>query len=110
MEARQQSKGNNLYKERMYKVIAELFEKTGANNPTYSETQKATDILEVLSTLLAFTIYNSCPTAETIRDASEATYFQIKQMALAYYYQQQQQDKNANTLRTPNSTSLNKAY
>jgi len=90
MESINQSKDTTIYKERMYKVIAELFEKIGASNPTYSETQKATDILEVLVTLLAFTIYNSCPTTETIRDASETSYFQIKQMALAYFYQQQQ--------------------
>jgi len=83
------------YKESMYKTIAELFEKIGVGNPAYSEMQKATDILEVLSTLLAFTIYNSCPNTETIRDASEASYFQIKQMALGYFYQQQKQNEDA---------------
>ncbi len=87
---KQQDVETNQYKEEMFQTIAELFEKIGTNDSEYSETQKVTDILEVLSTLLAFTIYNSCPTTETIRDASEATYFQIKQMALAYYYQEQQ--------------------
>lgn len=108
MESIQQSKENNIYKEKMYKIIAELFEKVGVNNPNYSETQKATDILEVLATLLAFTIYNSCPSSEAIRDASEASYFQIKQMALAYYYQQQQEN-DTNPARNPNSTSFRKS-
>ena len=108
MESIQQSKENNIYKEKMYKIIAELFEKVGVNNPNYSETQKATDILEVLATLLAFTIYNSCPSSEAIRDASEASYFQIKQMALAYYYQQQQEN-DTNPARNPNSPSFRKS-
>lgn len=92
MYPNQQDHETNIYKENMFQVIAELFEKTGADNPQYSTNQKATDILEVLSTLLAYTLYNACPSSETIRDASEATYFQVKQMALAYYYQQQQQE------------------
>jgi len=91
MEPTQQSSDSNVYKEKMYQVIAELFEKTGAHDRQYAETQKIPDILEVLSTLLAFTVYNSCPTAEAIRDVAEASYFQVKQMALAYYYQQQQE-------------------
>ena len=93
MNPMQPTKDNNPYKEKMYTVIAELFEKTGANNPDYSETQKATDILEVLSTLMAFTIYNSCPNSETIRDSCEAAYFHVKQMALAYHYQIQKQNE-----------------
>ena len=96
MNAMPQNEENTIYKETMFQVIAELFEKTGADNPRYSSNQKATDILEVLSTLLAYTIYNSCPNSETIRDASEATYFQMKQMALAYYYQQQNQESPKN--------------
>ncbi len=89
MNTMQPAQDNNPYKEKMYTVIAELFEQIGANNSSYSATQKATDILEVLSTLLAFTIYNSCPNSETIRDTCEAAYFQIKQMSLAYHHQMQ---------------------
>ena len=96
------------YKEEMFKTIAELFEKIGTNDLKYTETQKATDILEVLSTLLAFTIHNSCPTTETIRDASEAAYFQIKQMSLAYFYQQKQ-EKDPNPITIPKPTSPKKA-
>lgn len=92
MNSTQQGTDDSPYKEKMYTVIADLFEKTGANNPSYTETKKATDILEVLSTLLAFTIYNSCPNSETIRDTCEAAYFQIKQMSLAYHYQMQQEN------------------
>ena len=104
---KQQTVEMNPYKEEMFQHIAELFERIGTNDSKYSETQKVTDILEVLSTLLAFTIYNSCPTAETIRDASEATYFQIKQMALAYYYEQNQ--KKPNNVNSNKSINTNKA-
>lgn len=91
---------SQVYKDQMFKVIADLFEKVGAQDTAYSDLQKVTDILEVLATLTAFTIYNACPTSEAIRDAAEASYFQIKQMALAYYYQQKQ-EKDPNPVSVP---------
>ena len=105
MESTLQSNENNVHKEKMYQVIAELFEKTGAHDREYVETQKISDILEVLSTLLAFTVYNACPTPEAIRDVTEASYFQIKQMALAYHYQQQQ-EKEASQVKKAGSAPV----
>ena len=55
------------HKQEMYKMIADVFEKIGAEDDRYSETQKTSDCQEVLSTLLAFSIYNSCPTPKAIK-------------------------------------------
>lgn len=61
------SNSSGLYKQEMFKSFTDIFEKIGADDIRYSETQKTSDYQEVLSTLLAFTIYNSCPTPKAIK-------------------------------------------
>ena len=70
------------YQRQMFDTIAKILEETGSEDKTYSNEEKALDILNVLESLLAYSIYNTCISAETIRDSAEESYVNIKKRAL----------------------------
>ena len=63
--------------------ISNVIENSGKNDPEYSNEKKAVDILNVLESLLAYTINTTCLTTNDVRDAAEDSYFSIKKQALA---------------------------
>lgn len=70
------------YEQEMFANISTIIEKTGAADEAYTAEKKALDILSVLESLLAYTIYTTCIDAETIRDSAEQSYVNIKRQAL----------------------------
>jgi hypothetical protein len=55
------------------------------NDSNYDNYQKARDILDMLEGLLAYAIYNTCISPETIRDSAEESYVNIKRRALEMF-------------------------
>lgn len=70
------------YADQLFTEISNLIENTGKNDQDYTNHNKAIDILNVLESLLAYTIYTTCYTTEEVRDAAEESYFSIKKQAL----------------------------
>ena len=70
------------YKRHMFDAISKIIEEAGASDDTYTDEKKAYDILAVLESLLAYTIYTTCISAETIRDSAEESHVNIKRQAL----------------------------
>lgn len=70
------------YREALFDAIANTIENVGKNDPEYTPTQKSLDILDVLENLLAYTIYSTCNSLETVRDSAEESYVNIKKRAL----------------------------
>ena len=66
----------------MFEDIANLIENAGKDDETYDAKQKLQDIFDVLESLLAYTIYTACITADNVRDCSEESYVNIKKKAL----------------------------
>ena len=75
------NEGSN-YEKEMFANISTIIEKTGASDEAYTDEKKALDILAVLESLLAYTIYTTCIDAGTIRDSAEQSYVNIKKQAL----------------------------
>ena len=73
------------YKECLFEKISDIIENIGQEDSNYDNYQKARDILEVLEGLLAYAIYNTCVSPETIRDSAEESYVNIKKKALEMY-------------------------
>lgn len=73
------------YREQLFDALAREIENSGKQDASYTNQQKALDILEVLEDLLAYTIFNLCDNKDTIRDASEESYMNIKQRALLMF-------------------------
>ena len=71
-----------VYREQMFDVISQAIENTGKGDESYDDHQKALDILGVLENLLAYTIYTTCDSAETVRDSCEESHVNIKKLAL----------------------------
>ncbi len=71
------------YADQMFTELSKTIEHIGKNDQEYTNQQKAVDILNVLESLIAYTIYTTCNTTEEVRDASEESYFSIKKQALA---------------------------
>lgn len=69
--------------DQMFTDLSNIIEHAGENDQDYTNQKKAIDILNVLESLLAYTIYTTCNTTEEVRDAAEETYFSIKSQALA---------------------------
>lgn len=70
------------YRETMLSQIAEIIEKTGQQDDSYVDHEKALDILVVLEGLLGYTIFTTCTDAGEVRDACEESYINIKRRAL----------------------------
>ena len=66
----------------MFDAISKIIEETGAGDENYTPEKKALDIFTVLESLLAYTIYTTCVSSETIRDSAEESYVNIKRQAL----------------------------
>ncbi|MCX7116609.1 MAG: hypothetical protein NTW94_01620 [Legionellales bacterium] len=66
----------------MFEEISQIIEKTGADDAGYVAEKKALDIFAVLESLLAYTIYATSVSPETIRDSAEESYVNIKRQAL----------------------------
>ena len=71
------------YADQMFTELSNVIENIGKNDKEYTNEKKAVDILNVLESLLAYTIYTTCNTTEEVRDSSEESYFSIKTQALA---------------------------
>jgi hypothetical protein len=71
------------YPEFMFSQISKLIENTGKGDAEYTAKTKVIDILNVLESLLAYTIYTTCLTTEDVREASEDSYVSIKKQAVA---------------------------
>lgn len=71
------------YADQMFTKLSNVIEDIGKGDAEYTNQRKVIDILNVLESLLAYTIYTTCYTAEEVRDASEDSYFSIKKQALA---------------------------
>ncbi len=71
------------YADQMFTELSNVIENVGKNDKEYTNQNKAVDILNILESLLAYTIYTTCNTTEEVRDASEESYFSIKKQALA---------------------------
>lgn len=70
------------YRDQMFDALSIAIENTGKDDPSYDNHQKALDILSVLENLLAYTIYSTCDSADTVRDSCEESHVNIKKMAL----------------------------
>lgn len=70
------------YQQQMFEAVAKVIEEVGAGDKAYDDEKKALDILNVLESLLAYAIYNTSISAETIRDSAEESYVNIKKRAL----------------------------
>lgn len=76
---------NRNYRDQMFETISQVIEKAGGEDSDYDNYRKAQDILEVLESLLAYAIYNTCVSPETIRDSCEESYVNIKKRALSMF-------------------------
>ncbi|STX51588.1 Uncharacterised protein [Legionella busanensis] len=70
------------YKDQLFDDISRCIEDVGSQDEQYNNEDKARDILEVLEALLAYTIYTTCISKDTVRDSCEESYFNIKRQAL----------------------------
>lgn len=70
------------YKTQMFDEVSKIIEATGQGDSNYSAEEKAMDIFVVLESLLAYTIYTTCISAESVRDSAEESYINIKRQAL----------------------------
>ena len=93
---------DNDYREKMLNQLSEIIEKMGSDDKGYDNIKKSLDILEVLEVLLAYTIYNTSNSMDTIRDSSEESYFNIKRRALAYYHKNKEASKTQVKSEKPN--------
>ena len=73
------------YRDEMFDTRANAIESVGKSDESYDNYLKALDILEVLESLLAYTIYNTSDSPETIRDACEESFINIKKRALLMF-------------------------
>jgi|GEM_PF-6849272 hypothetical protein len=73
------------YREQLFDTLAHAIEDNGKSDPSYDNYQKALDILEVLESLLAYTIYSTCDSPDNIRDACDETHVNIKKRALKMF-------------------------
>ena len=80
------------YRDQMFDAISNIIEVTGRDDANYDNHQKARDILEMLESLLAYAIYNTCISPETIRDSCEESYVSIKKRALMMFDKFYEQD------------------
>ncbi|MBA3662226.1 MAG: hypothetical protein H0W64_10880 [Gammaproteobacteria bacterium] len=83
------------YREQMLANISDVIEKTGAHDEKYDAFAKARDILDVLESLMAYAIYNTCISTETIRDSAEESYVNIKRRALAMFNKNQNESPSS---------------
>lgn len=83
-----------IYRESLLNQLSEIIENHGANDKEYDNLTKALDILDVLEVLLAYTIYNTNVSADTIRDSAEESYFNIKRRALAHFRNDQEAERS----------------
>ncbi|KTD15925.1 hypothetical protein E3983_02545 [Legionella israelensis] len=70
------------YADQLFESLSDTIENIGKEDPDYDDKQKALDILNVLESLLAYTIYTTCITSENVRDSAEESYMNIKRQAL----------------------------
>lgn len=75
------------HRDKLFETLSEAIEHNGKDDANYDNFQKATDILEVLESLLAYTIFTTCETSDHVRDATEESYINIKRQALRLMYQ-----------------------
>lgn len=66
----------------MFDKISEVLDGIGAGDESYTDEDRALDILNVLETHLAFTIYSTCISKETINESAKESYDNIKSRAL----------------------------
>jgi hypothetical protein len=71
------------YADQMFTELSKIIEHVGKDDEEYTNQKKAVDVLNVLESLLAYTIYTTCYTTEDVRDAAEDSYISIKRQALA---------------------------
>lgn len=86
------------YREKMLSQIAEIIEKTGADDEAYGVSDKALDILMVLEGLLGYTIFTTCTDAGEVRDACEESYINIKRRALKLLRDEQSRFEEENSV------------
>ncbi len=70
------------YKEQMFDTLSTAIENIGKDDPSYTDHDKALDILDVLESLLAYSIFTTCVTSDNVRDSCEESYMNIKRRAL----------------------------
>ena len=70
------------YEKHMFEEVSRVIEGIGAGDSAYTPEEKALDIFSVLESLLAYTIYTTCISPETVRDSAEESYVNIKKQAL----------------------------
>lgn len=85
--------GKHNHREAMFDALSQAIENTGKGDKEYTDYDKALDILDVLESLLAYTIFSTCVTTDQIRDSSEESYMTIKKRALQIYHSQQEEEK-----------------
>ncbi len=71
------------YADQMFAELSTVIENIGKTDQEYTPQNKAVDILNVLESLLAYTIYTTSYTTEDVWESSEESYFSIKKQALA---------------------------
>lgn len=82
------------YQDDLFSKMSQFIDSFGIQDVNYSPQQRTEDILNVLEDLLAITIFSISIDRETVRDASEASYVNIKNKAL--YLMQQELENNKN--------------
>lgn len=83
------------HKKALLESLSLTIEKAGQDDPDYDNFDKARDILDTLESLLAYAIYNTCVSPETIRDSAEESYVNIKRRALAIWNNNEGAEKKA---------------
>ena len=75
----------NKYKDLLLKQISKSIELFGMTDKEYSDERKLLDVLDVLESILAYSLCNISIDIPSIRDASEESYVNIKRKAILYY-------------------------
>ena len=70
------------HSDELFEALSNTIENIGKDDPNYDDEKKAVDILNVLESLLAYTIYTTCLTTDHVRDSAEESYINIKRQAL----------------------------
>lgn len=68
--------------DKLFEVLSQTIENHGKDDNEYDDKKKALDILNVLESLLSYTIYTTCLTSDNVRDSCEESFINIKRQAL----------------------------
>ena len=83
------------HRAKMFDAISHIIEEAGKDDPAYDNFQKAADVLEILESLSAYTLFTICQTTDQVRDVCEESYMNMKRQALRLMYKRLEEEKVA---------------